>query len=76
MVLAERFKGGPGIIQAPARYFNDGGFRAPLAQLDRASGYEPEGRRFESSRARQSLQGFLIPVLDQAQRMYPILYLP
>ena len=25
---------------------------APLAQLDRASGYEPEGRRFESCRAR------------------------
>src|SRR5687767_2124645 len=27
---------------------------APLAQLDRASGYEPGGRRFESCRARQS----------------------
>src|SRR5713226_9461973 len=26
---------------------------APLAQLDRASGYEPEGREFESLRARQ-----------------------
>ena len=26
--------------------------RAPLAQLDRASGYEPEGREFESLRAR------------------------
>ena len=26
--------------------------RAPLAQLDRASGYEPGGRRFESCRAR------------------------
>jgi hypothetical protein len=25
--------------------------RAPLAQLDRASGYEPEGREFESLRA-------------------------
>ena len=25
---------------------------APLAQLDRASGYEPGGRRFESCRAR------------------------
>ena len=24
---------------------------APVAQLDRVSGYEPEGRRFESSRA-------------------------
>ncbi len=26
--------------------------QAPLAQLDRASGYEPEGREFESLRAR------------------------
>src|SRR5882762_6738473 len=26
-------------------------FRAPVAQLDRASGYEPEGRMFESCRA-------------------------
>ena len=26
--------------------------RAPVAQLDRASGYEPEGREFESPRAR------------------------
>src|SRR5215813_10986584 len=27
-------------------------WKAPLAQLDRASGYEPEGREFESLRAR------------------------
>ena len=27
---------------------------APVAQLDRVSGYEPEGRAFESLRARQS----------------------
>jgi hypothetical protein len=27
------------------------GSRAPVAQLDRASGYEPEGRVFESLRA-------------------------
>ena len=27
-------------------------FQAPVAQLDRVSGYEPEGRRFESFRAR------------------------
>ena len=26
---------------------------APVAQLDRVSGYEPEGRAFESLRARQ-----------------------
>ena len=29
--------------------------RAPLAQLDRASGYEPEGREFESLRAHHFL---------------------
>ena len=28
---------------------------APVAQLDRASGYEPEGREFESPRAHHSL---------------------
>ena len=26
-------------------------YSAPVAQLDRASGYEPEGREFESPRA-------------------------
>ena len=30
------------------RYLNHS---APVAQLDRASGYEPEGREFESPRA-------------------------
>ena len=30
--------------------------RAPVAQLDRASGFEPEGREFESLRARHHLQ--------------------
>src|SRR5579864_1125658 len=35
-------------------------FRAPLAQLDRASGYEPEGREFESLRARHLFN----PILD------------
>ncbi len=40
-------------------------FKAPVAQLDRVSGYEPEGREFESLRARQLnenphlLRGFL-----------------
>ena len=29
--------------------------RAPVAQLDRASGFEPEGREFESLRARHIL---------------------
>src|ERR1700704_1747232 len=31
----------------------DLGFGAPVAQLDRVSGYEPEGREFESLQARQ-----------------------
>ena len=31
-----------------------GSVSAPVAQLDRVSGYEPEGRAFESLRARQS----------------------
>ena len=31
---------------------------APVAQSDRASGYEPEGREFESCRARHIFRGF------------------
>ncbi len=31
---------------------------APVAQLDRVSGYEPEGRAFESLRARHSEKAF------------------
>jgi hypothetical protein len=34
---------------------------APLAQLDRASGYEPGGRKFESCRARQNHPGGFAP---------------
>jgi hypothetical protein len=33
---------------------------APVAQLDRVSGYEPEGREFESLRAHQILNASLI----------------
>src|SRR5438128_62000 len=40
----------PGFESLPLRH-------APLAQVDRASGYEPEGQRFESSRAHHSLPG-------------------
>ena len=37
----------------PHRGFESHSLRsAPVAQLDRVSGYEPEGRRFESFRAR------------------------
>jgi hypothetical protein len=35
---------------------------APVAQLDRASGYEPEGREFESLRARHSSRGFFLMI--------------
>jgi hypothetical protein len=31
--------------------------KAPVAQLDRACGYEPQGREFESLRARQGYYG-------------------
>jgi tRNA(adenine34) deaminase len=41
----------------------------PLAQVDRASGYEPEGQRFESSRAHHSLdETFMREALDEARR--------
>jgi hypothetical protein len=36
------------------------GSRAPVAQLDRASGYEPEGRVFESLRAHHRIQSNLL----------------
>ena len=43
-------------VEAPARvcynFYIEVSLGAPLAQLDRASGYEPEGREFESLRAR------------------------
>src|SRR3989475_6533834 len=43
------------VRSAPARrMLHYGLHRAPVAQLDRASGYEPEGRGFESLRARHS----------------------
>jgi hypothetical protein len=32
--------------------------RAPLAQMDRASDYESEGQRFDSSRAHQQSMGY------------------
>ena len=39
------------LAQSPPLFANH---VAPVAQLDRASGYEPEGREFESLRARHS----------------------
>ena len=42
---------------ALARFSGRISVAAPVAQLDRASGFEPEGREFESLRARQ----FLLP---------------
>ena len=38
---------------------------APVAQLDRASGFEPEGREFESLRARQFLRHFVLRAFRQ-----------
>ena len=37
---------------------------APVAQLDRASGYEPEGREFESLRAHHIIAMFHVYVLQ------------
>jgi hypothetical protein len=43
------------LLTTGSRYIREAG-DAPLAQLDRASGYEPGGRKFESCRAHQSFQ--------------------
>ena len=43
----------------------------PLAQVDRASDYESEGQRFESSRAHHSLDdAFMHEALDEARRSF------
>ena len=42
---------------------------APLAQLDRASGYGPEGQEFESLRVYSSLQ----KVSSERKRLFPFL---
>ena len=58
---------GPEIMDSTLRILNAAGARlatvegsvprqAPVAQLDRASGYEPEGRLFESARAHHKNQ--------------------
>ena len=44
---------------------------APLAQLDRASGYEPGGRRFESCRAHQILPHQSLPQQSRAMALSP-----
>ena len=45
--------------------------KAPVAQLDRASGYEPEGREFESLRAHHSsaLHPFLFSGGEDPERV-------
>src|SRR4026207_1791028 len=43
-------------LALPDQIVTDDISRAPVAQLDRVSGYEPEGREFESLRARQTQQ--------------------
>ena len=43
-------------LALPDQIVTDDISRAPVAQLDRVSGYEPEGREFESLRARQLTQ--------------------
>ena len=54
------------IIEISADRFRN----APVAQLDRASGYEPEGREFESLRAHHLSQGRNPPALGpQSHRL-------
>lgn len=43
-------------LTAPGPFGIIGHLQAPVAQLDRVSGYEPEGREFESLRARQLIK--------------------
>jgi hypothetical protein len=38
---------------------------APVAQLERAPGFEPVGRRFESCRAHQDVSGPLAQLAEQ-----------
>ena len=46
-------------LALPDQTVTDDISRAPVAQLDRVSGYEPEGREFESLRARQLNQSLM-----------------
>jgi hypothetical protein len=51
-----------GFVRDMLRYLNRS---APVAQLDRASGYEPEGREFESPRAHHSFPFYSLTVKPQ-----------
>src|ERR1700733_8464081 len=55
--------------EPPACY---NGVRAPVAQLDRASGYEPEGRVFESLRAHHRINGFRGCLPKNSPLNYPL----
>ena len=44
------------MAQAIPNQFNYNRPQAPVAQLDRACGYEPQGREFESLRARHLME--------------------
>ena len=46
------------------RLHSDAGRHAPVAQLDRAAGFEPVGRGFKSLRARQFLRASLRSTLE------------
>ncbi|SRR6266403_6406569 len=47
-------------LLAPRKIMLNFLYSAPVAQLDRASGYEPEGREFESLRAHHLLHLHLV----------------
>ena len=58
-----------GRARAVGRFLVQSAAAAPVAQLDRASGFEPEGREFESLRARH-------PIRVYSDHMGNVLYRP
>src|SRR6266849_10350435 len=58
------------------KLFSSQAHGAPVAQLDRASGYEPEGREFESPRAHHSpiLAWKNTSAIDSIARMFNLLF--
>ncbi len=73
----------PGLHQNKSFRYNEVRFRkplcsAPLAQLDRASGYEPEGREFESLRAHHFLNknAHFLPARSDLRILFDFCFTP
>jgi hypothetical protein len=58
-------------LDSYAFYLNNRHLSAPVAQLDRVSGYELEGRRFESFRVRHFIYIALVAQLDRVSGFEP-----